>query len=229
MPASRDEATTLKKTPVKHILSALAAAAALASSLGLARAQDIKIANIVELSGPGTTSGTMFKNGGEMAGPPTQIVAEISTASRQVEFFLAPIQAKPSGADAIFACTNEEVSVRLLRGLRRQGWSQPIIGETVLTSSKVVELAGDAADGAVAHVGLTVKAPVLQAWGKSTQTVYNSVSDHNGVEGDTAVYILKASIERVGKLDRESFMTEVRCGQVVVAETLPALRKKLSV
>jgi len=376
---------------VKHILSTLAAAATLASSLGLAQAQDIKVANIVELSGPGTTSGTMFKNGVEMAikeinaaggilgrkisftsedtqtnpgvakgltqkavdndvfaifgpvysgsimvsmaesrraevpnftggeaaaitqqgnpyvfrtafgqtvsfpkvakyintkskklaviyvnndfgkggqatiktlmaGSPTQIVAEISTESGQVDFSAAVIQAKQSGADAIFAYTNEEESARLLRELRKQGWKQPIIGETVLTSSKVVELAGDAANGAVAHVGLTVEAPVLQAWGKRYQTAYNSVSDHNGVKGYTAVYILKAAIEKVGKLDRkaaaaairnscfsakqypgvlmdvcfddkgdidrESFMTEVRNGKVVVAETLPALRKK---
>jgi branched-chain amino acid transport system substrate-binding protein len=43
-------------------------AAALLSIAGFAQAQDsIKIANIVELSGPGTTAGTLFKNGVELA------------------------------------------------------------------------------------------------------------------------------------------------------------------
>ena len=44
-----------------------AAACTLAAVASLSQAQDIKIANIVELSGPGTTSGTMFKNGVELA------------------------------------------------------------------------------------------------------------------------------------------------------------------
>lgn len=196
-----------------------------------------------------------------LANSPTQIVGEISTESGQVDFSAAVIQAKQSGADALFAYTNEEESARLLRELRKQGWNKPVIGETVLTSAKVVELAGEAANGAVAHVGLTVEAPQLQAWGKKYQAAHNnSVSDHNGVKGYTAVYILKAAIEKVGKLDRkaaaaairnscfsakqhpnilmdvcfddkgdidrESFITEVRGGKVVVAETLPALSKK---
>ena len=37
--------------------------------------------------------------------------------------------------------------------------TKPIVGETTLTGQKVIELAGDAANGAVAHVGLTVDAP----------------------------------------------------------------------
>jgi branched-chain amino acid transport system substrate-binding protein len=196
-----------------------------------------------------------------LANSPTQIVTEISTESGQVDFSAAVIQAKQSGADALFAYTNEEESARLLRELRKQGWNKPVIGETVLTSAKVVELAGEAANGAVAHVGLTVEAPQLQAWGKKYQAAHNnSVSDHNGVKGYTAVYILKAAVEKAGKLDRkaaaaalrnscfstkqypnilmdvcfddkgdidrESFITEVRGGKVVVAETLPALGKK---
>ena len=195
-----------------------------------------------------------------LATGPTQIVVEISTESGQIDFSAAVIQAKQSGADDLFAYTNEEESARLLRELRKQGWNKPVIGETVLTSAKVVELAGEAANGAVAHVGLTVEAPQLQAWGKKYQAMYNTVSDHNGVKGYTAMYILKAAIEKSGKvdrkaaatairnscftakqypnvlmdvcfddkgdIDRESFITEIRNGKTVVAETLPPLNKK---
>nr|WP_088958640.1 ABC transporter substrate-binding protein [Variovorax sp. HW608] len=139
-----------------------------------------------------------------LANSPTQIVAEISTDSGQVDFSAAVIQAKQSGADALFAYTNEEESARLLRELRKQGWNKPMIGETVLTSAKVVELAGEAANGAVAHVGLTVDAPQLQDFGKRFQAQYNTVSDHNGVKGYTGVYLLKAGIEKAGKLDRKA-------------------------
>ena len=38
--------------------------------------------------------------------------------------------------------------------------TKPIVGETVLTSRKVIELAAEAANGAVAHVGLAVDAPI---------------------------------------------------------------------
>ena len=195
-----------------------------------------------------------------LANSPTQIVVEISTESGQVDFSAAVIQAKQSGADALFAYTNEEESARLLRELRKQAWNKPVIGETVLTSAKVVELAGEAANGAVAHVGLTVEAPQLQAWGKKFQAAYNTSSDHNGVKGYTGVYVLKAAIEKAGKvdrkaaaaairnscftakqypgvlmdvcfddkgdIDRESFITEIRNGKTVVAETLPPMNKK---
>ena len=195
-----------------------------------------------------------------LANSGTQIVTEISTEAGQVDFSAAVIQAKQSGADALFAYTNEEESARLLRELRKQGWNKPVIGETVLTSAKVVELAGEAANGAVAHVGLTVEAPQLQAFGKQYQAMFNTGSDHNGVKGYTGVYVLKAASEKAGKLDRkaaaaairnscfsakqypgvlmdvcfddkgdidrESFITEIRAGKTVVAETLPAVGKK---
>lgn len=145
-----------------------------------------------------------------LANTGTQIVAEISTEQGQVDFSAAVIQAKQSGADALFAYTNEEEAARLLRELRKQAWNKPVIGETVLTSAKVVELAGEAANGAVAHVGLTVDAPPLQDFGKRYQAQYNSVSDHNGVKGYTGMYVLKAAIEKAGKVDRKAAAAAIR-------------------
>ena len=88
-----------------------------------------------------------------------KVVADISTDPGQVDFSGAVLKAKQSNADALFVYTNEEESARALRELRKQGYDKPIVGETVLTSQKVIELAGDAANGAVAHVGLTADAP----------------------------------------------------------------------
>jgi len=312
-----------------------AAACALAAVASLSQAQDIKIANIVELSGPGTTAGTLFKNGVEMAikeinasggilgkkisyttedtqtnpgvakgltqkavdndvfaifgpvysgsimvsmaeskraevpnftggeaasitaqgnpyvfrtsfgqsvsfpkvaryingkhktlaviyvnndfgkggrdaitklldGSPTKIVADISTDAGQVDFSAAVIKAKQSNADALFVYTNEEESARLLRELRKQGWTKPIIGETTLTGQKVIELAGGAAEGAIGHVGLTVDAKPMKAFGEKFKAEYKSESDHNGIKGYTGVYILKAAIEKAGKIDRKA-------------------------
>jgi branched-chain amino acid transport system substrate-binding protein len=141
-----------------------------------------------------------------LADGPTKIVADISTDAGQVDFSAAVLKAKQTNADAIFAYTNEEESARLLRELKKQGWTKPVIGETTLTGQKVIELAGDAANGAMAHVGLTVDAPnpeMLKFKAKYYQA-YGSISDHNGIKGYTSVYVLKAAIEKVGKLDRKA-------------------------
>jgi branched-chain amino acid transport system substrate-binding protein len=145
-------------------------------------------------------------------GGPTKIVADISTDAGQVDFSAAVLRAKQSNADAIFAYTNEEESARLLRELKKQGWTKPVIGETTLTGQKVIELAGDAANGAMAHVGLTVDAPnpeMLKFKAKYYQA-YGSISDHNGIKGYTGMYVLKAAIEKVGKFDRKAVAEALR-------------------
>ena len=48
----------------------------------------------------------------------------------------------------------------MLKELKRQAVTVPLIGETTLLGQKVIELAGDAANGARGHVGLTTDAPV---------------------------------------------------------------------
>jgi branched-chain amino acid transport system substrate-binding protein len=88
--------------------------------------------------------------------------------------------------------------------LRKQGWTKPIIGETTLTGQKVIELAGEAANGAIAHVGLTVDAPVpaIRAFRAKFEREYKYVSDHNGMKGYSGVYAMQAGIEKAGVVDR---------------------------
>ncbi|NDY93042.1 ABC transporter substrate-binding protein [Ideonella livida] len=139
-----------------------------------------------------------------LAAEGVKVVADISTDSGQVDFSAPVLKAKQANADAIFVYTNEEESARALRELRKQGVNKPIVGETTLTGQKVIELAGDAANGATAHVGLTVDAPnpnMLRFKAKYYQA-YGYISDHNGIKGYTGMYVLKAAIEKVGKFDR---------------------------
>ncbi len=139
-----------------------------------------------------------------LEGTSTKIVAEVSTDSGAIDFSAAVIKVKQSNADAVFVYTNEEESARALKEFRKQDFTKPLFGETTLTGQKVIELAGEAANGAVGHVGLTVDAPELKAFGVKFKNEYKTESDHNGVKGYTGVYILKAAIERVGKLDRKA-------------------------
>jgi branched-chain amino acid transport system substrate-binding protein len=137
---------------------------------------------------------------------PTKIIAEVATDQGQVDFSAAVLKAKQSNADALFVYLTEEESARALRELRKQGYDKPIIGETVLISQKVIELAGDAANGITGHVGLTVDAPIpemLAFKGKFYQA-YKYIPDHNGIKGYMGVYAMKAGIEKVGKIDRRA-------------------------
>ncbi len=141
-----------------------------------------------------------------LAGSDTKIVGEISTDSGQVDFSAPVIKAKQSNADAMFMYTNEDESARALKELRKQGWTKPVIGETTLTGQKVIDLAGEAANGAVGHVGLTADAPIpaLLNYKVKYARAFGHETDHNGIKGYTGVYILKAAIEKVGKFDRKA-------------------------
>jgi branched-chain amino acid transport system substrate-binding protein len=150
-----------------------------------------------------------------------KVVADISTDPGQLDFSGAVLKAKQSNADALFVYTNEEESARALRELKKQGYDKPMIGETVLTSQKVIELAGEAANGAVAHVGLTADAPqpAVKKYDESFQKEYKTRSDHNGLKGYSAVYIVKAVTEQIGKLDRKAFANAMHTAKISAAKT----------
>ncbi len=159
-----------------------------------------------------------------------KVLEDISTTTGQVDFSAAVLKAKQSNADAIFAYLNEEESARLLREIKKQGWDKPIIGETTLTGQKVIELAGPAAEGAIAHVGLTVDAPLpgMKKFSSDFQKAYGYVSDHNGIKGYTGVYILKAAIEKAGKFDRE-LVTKTLHGIHISAKDHPGVLMDVSI
>ena len=80
-----------------------------------------------------------------------KIGADISTDQNQLDFSGPVLKVKQSNSDVLFVYTNEEESARVLRELRKQGFAKPIIGETTLVNQKVIELAGDAANGVMAQ------------------------------------------------------------------------------
>jgi branched-chain amino acid transport system substrate-binding protein len=149
-----------------------------------------------------------------------KVVADISTDPGQVDFSGAVLKAKQANADALFVYTNEEESARALRELRKQGYDKPIVGETVLTSQKVIELAGDAANGAVAHVGLTADAPQpsIKAFDQKFQAEYKSKGDHNALKGYSAMYIVKVLTERLGKVDSKAFANAMHGAKFTVKD-----------
>jgi branched-chain amino acid transport system substrate-binding protein len=147
-------------------------------------------------------------------------VADISTDPGQVDFSGAVLKAKQANADALFVYTNEEESARALRELRKQGYDKPIVGETTLTGQKVIELAGEAANGAVAHVGLTADAPQpqIKAFDQKFQAEYKSKGDHNALKGYSAMYIVKVLTEKLGKVDSKAFANAMHGAKFTVKD-----------
>jgi len=149
-----------------------------------------------------------------------RVGADISTDPGQVDFSSAVLKAKQSNADALFVYTNEEESARALRELRKQGYTKPVVGETTLTSQKVIELAGEAANGAVAHVGLSADAPLapIKAFDAAFQREYRAKADHNGLKGYSGIYFVKVITERIGKVDGKAFAAAMKGAKISVKD-----------
>lgn len=155
----------------------------------------------------------------EMASRNIKVVADISTESGQVDFAADVVKLKAANGDAVFVYTNEEESARFLKEARKQSLKGALIGETTLLSQKVIELAGDAANGVKGHVGLTSDAPIpaLNAFGEKFKKRFNYANDHNGIKGYIAVYAIKHATEKLGKFDSKA-LAEALHGLTITPE-----------
>jgi branched-chain amino acid transport system substrate-binding protein len=153
-----------------------------------------------------------------------KVVADISTEAGQVDFSGAVLKVKQSQADALFVYSNEEESARALRELKKQGYDKPVIGESTLANDKVLELAGDAANGVIAHVGLTPDAPnpTVQAFARKYLAEYKTKADHNAMKGYTGMHAAKAMFDKVGKIDSKAF-ARVMHGASISARDYPGV------
>jgi len=155
-----------------------------------------------------------------LEGRGVKVVADISSDPGQVDFSGPVLKVKQSNADALFVYTNEEESARALRELRKQGYDKPIVGESTQTNEKVIELAGEAANGVVAHVGLTADAPnpTVQAFVKKYEAEYKTRPDHNAMKGYTGMHAIKAVQDKVGKLDQKAFAKAMHGATISAAQ-----------
>jgi branched-chain amino acid transport system substrate-binding protein len=153
-----------------------------------------------------------------------KIVADVSTEAGQVDFAADVVKLKAANADAIFVYVNEEECARVLREARKQGVKVPLIGETNVISQKVIDLAGDTANGVKGHVGLTADAPIkaVQEFRDKFQKRYKYLPDHNGIKGYTAVYAVKYATEKMGKFDRKQLAKSLH-GMTIKPEQEPGI------
>jgi branched-chain amino acid transport system substrate-binding protein len=151
-------------------------------------------------------------------------VADLSTEAGQADFAADVVKLKAANADAVFVYLNEEESARFLIEAKKQGLDKPLVGETTLLGQKVIDLAKDAANGVRGHVGLTVDAPIpaVQEFGKKFQAKFNYASDHNGIKGYIAPYMIKAAAEKAGKLEPKAIADALR-GMTISPDKVPGI------
>jgi branched-chain amino acid transport system substrate-binding protein len=160
----------------------------------------------------------------EMKSRNIEVVADLSTESGQTDFAADVVKAKAANPDAIFVYTNEEESARFLREAKKQGVTVPLIGETTLLGQKVIDLAGDAANGARGHVGLSVDIPVpaVTEFKDKFNAKFKYVPDHNGIKGYTGVYAVAYATKKLGKFDRKAVAASLH-GMTITPKDEPGI------
>ena len=140
---------------------------------------------------------------GQMKKAGIEVAADVPSEQGQVDFAPDVSKIKQSGAQAVFVYMNEEEDARFLKEAKKQELPAPLIGEVTLTGQKVIDLAGGAAEGAIAHVGLATSAPIpsIEDFVAKFKKRYNRDTDHNGIKGYIGVYAIKYATELVGKFD----------------------------
>lgn len=153
-----------------------------------------------------------------------EIIADIPTEQAQVDFAADVAKLKSSGAQAVFSYMTEEESARFLIEADKQGLELPIVGDTVVASQKVIDLAGAAANGVASHVGLTAEAPIpaIQEMAAKFQEKFGYGADHNAIKGYLGMYTVKYVTEMIGEFDRQAFADKMH-GLCLDAATYPGV------
>ena len=166
----------------------------------------------------------------EFAARGVNVVLDDSTEAGQADFAADALKVKSANPDVVFIYLNEEESARALKELRKADIKAPLVGETTLIGQKVIELSGDAANGALGHVGLTVDAPIpsMKAYGEKFEAKYHYRPDHNGIKGYLGVYMIKAATEKMGKLDPKGLASALH-GLTIKADKEPGILMDLTI
>jgi len=141
------------------------------------------------------------------AGPQgLSVVADLPLETGQKDCIGIARKVIESKADTAFIYLTEDESPPCLKELKNQNFSGWVVGETTIVGQQVIERAGEASDGVQAHVGLTPHAliPPVRVFDNKFLKEYGYRSDHNGMKGYIAAYVLKAATEKIGKFDSKA-------------------------
>ncbi|MGO4852401.1 ABC transporter substrate-binding protein [Phaeovulum sp. W22_SRMD_FR3] len=153
-----------------------------------------------------------------------EVIADVPSEQGQADFSADVLKIKNSGAEAVFIYLTEEESARFLIEAKKQGLAIPMLGDTVLASQKVIDLAGGAAEGALSHVALSADAPVplVQEMSAKFTARFGYRPDHNAIKGYIGAYAIKYGTEIAGAADSQK-LADTLHGTCLDAATHPGL------
>jgi branched-chain amino acid transport system substrate-binding protein len=153
-----------------------------------------------------------------------KVVADIPIEPLQTNCAAAVTKVRQADADAVFVYLNEQESPHCLLELKKQAYDGWVVGETTAMGQGVIEVAGEAANGVHGHVGLTPHAliPAVRAFDNKFVKEYRYRSDHNGMKGYIAGYVVKAVTEKVGKFDSKALAAAMK-GVALSAKEYPGV------
>ncbi|MEY2953797.1 MAG: hypothetical protein RLZZ401_1884 [Pseudomonadota bacterium] len=130
----------------------------------------------------------------------------------QKDFTQAVKDLKAADVDALLLYLNEGESIEALKELKNQGFGKPIVADGLVASQKVIEGAGDGAEGVLAHVNTSIDAqiPAMRAFVGRYVAKYGARPDQNSVKGFVAVQLIKAGVDVAGKVDQVQFLKAVK-------------------
>ena len=144
----------------------------------------------------------------EMEAAGIEVIADVASEQAQADYASDVAKLKEANPEAVFVYMNQEESARFLIEAKKQGLSMPLVGEVTLTEAKVIELAGDAAEGAIAHVGVTATAtdvPGIAEFAKKFEETFKRKPTHDAIKGYVGAWTTKYVTELVGEFDGEAF------------------------
>ncbi|WP_378950045.1 ABC transporter substrate-binding protein [Mesorhizobium sp. ANAO-SY3R2] len=148
----------------------------------------------------------------EMQKAGIEVIADVASEQAQTDYAADVSKLKAANPEAVFVYMNQEESARFLIEAKKQGLSMPLVGEVTLTEAKVIELAGDAAEGAIAHVGVTATAtdvPGIGAFAKKFEETFKRKPTHDAIKGYVGAWTTKYVTELVGAFDGEAFANKM--------------------
>lgn len=144
----------------------------------------------------------------EMETAGIEVIADVPSEQGATDYASDVAKLKDANADAAFVYMNQEESARFLIEAKKQGLTTPLIGEVTLTEAKVIELAGGAAEGAIAHVGVTATAtdvPGIAEFTTKFEATFKRKPTHDAIKGYVGAWSTKYVTEMVGEFDGEKF------------------------
>lgn len=161
----------------------------------------------------------------EMKKAGIEVVSDVASEQAQTDYAADVAKLKQAAPDAVFVYMNQEESARFLIEAKKQSLSMPLVGEVTLTEAKVIELAGGAAEGAIAHVGVTATAtsvPGIAAFAKKFEETFKRKPTHDAIKGYVGAWATKYVTELVGKFDGDAFAQKMK-GLCLKADQYPGM------